>query len=72
MGLLKEAMEAGVQEGNKSFDQALLELYKKGRISLDDALANADSANDLRLKIKMEKLADGEDAEDDGGVKLSI
>ncbi len=71
VGVIKEAMEAGGQEGNKTFDQALLELYKEGRISLEDALANADSANDLRLKIKMEKLAGGGD-EDDGGTKLSI
>ncbi len=72
VGLLKEAMEAGVQEGNKSFDQALLELYKAGKIRLEDALANADSANDLRLKIKLEKLSEGGEAEDDGGTKLSI
>lgn len=72
IGVLKEAMEAGGQEGNKTFDQALLELYRGGRITLDDALANADSANDLRLKIKMEKLADGGEEEDDGGTKLSI
>ncbi len=72
VGLLKEAMEAGVQEGNKSFDQALLELYREGRISLEDALANADSANDLRLKIKMQQLSEGGEIEDDGGTKLSI
>jgi len=50
---LKEAMEQGVQEGCQSFDQALFNLYKDGMISLDQALINADSTNNLRLKIKL-------------------
>jgi len=51
--VLKEAMEQGIQEGCQTFDQALFELYKNGKISLEQALANADSANNLRLKIKL-------------------
>ncbi len=50
---LKEAMEQGVQEGCQTFDQALFALYRDGKISLDQALVNADSANNLRLKIKL-------------------
>lgn len=50
---LKEAMEQGVQEGCQTFDQALFALYRDGKIALDVALANADSANNLRLKIKL-------------------
>jgi twitching motility protein PilU len=50
---LKEAMEQGVQEGCQTFDQALFELYKDGKITLEQALVNADSANNLRLKIKL-------------------
>ena len=50
---LKEAMEQGVQEGCQTFDQALFALYRDGKIALDMALANADSANNLRLKIKL-------------------
>jgi twitching motility protein PilU len=50
---IKEGMEQGVQEGCQTFDQALFVLYKEGRISLDQALVNADSANNLRLKIKL-------------------
>ncbi len=50
---LKEAMEQGVQEGCQTFDQALFGLYRDGRITLDQALINADSANNLRLKIKL-------------------
>jgi len=54
--VLKEAMEQGIQEGCQTFDQALLTLYKEGKISLEQALVNADSANNLRIKIKMEGL----------------
>ncbi len=51
--ILKEAMEQGVQEGCQTFDQALFNLYKDGMISLEQALINADSTNNLRLKIKL-------------------
>jgi twitching motility protein PilU len=50
---LKDAMEQGVQEGCQTFDYVLFNLYKAGQISLDQALINADSANNLRLKIKL-------------------
>lgn len=50
---LKEAMEQGVQEGCQTFDQALFALYRDGKIGLDQALVNADSTNNLRLKIKL-------------------
>lgn len=54
--VLKEAMEQGVQEGCQTFDMALFNLYKGGKISLEQALINADSANNLRLRIKLEGL----------------
>lgn len=50
---LKEVMEKGVGLGMKTFDQALLELYQAEKITLEDALRNADSANNLRLKINL-------------------
>ena len=40
----------------QSFDQAIFKLYKEERISYDMAIAYADSANDLRLKIKLDKI----------------
>lgn len=49
---LKEAMEKSTQEGGQTFDQALFELYVQERISEEQALANADSANNLRLRIR--------------------
>ncbi len=60
---IKEAMEQGIHEGCQTFDQALFMLYKEGRISLEQALANADSANNLRLKINLEGMK-GADAVD--------
>jgi twitching motility protein PilU len=60
---LKESMEQGIQEGCQTFDQALFTLYKENKITLQQALMNADSANNLRLKIKLEGLT-GDDALD--------
>jgi twitching motility protein PilU len=56
--LLKEAMAHGVVEGMHTFDQSLFDLYKEGRISYDNALAYADSVNDVRLRIKIDKAGD--------------
>jgi twitching motility protein PilU len=50
-----------VDEGCQTFDHVLFQLYKEERISLEQALINADSANNLRLKIKIEGLR-GDDA----------
>jgi twitching motility protein PilU len=50
---LKEAMEKSTLQGMQSFDQALYDLYKAGKISLDEALKNADSANNVRLRVKL-------------------
>jgi twitching motility protein PilU len=53
---LKEAMEQGIEEGCQTFDHVLFHLYKAQRITIEQALINADSANNLRLKIKLEGL----------------
>ena len=42
----------------RTFDQAIYELYKNGKISYENALAHADSENDLRLMIKLGAEAD--------------
>jgi twitching motility protein PilU len=60
---IKEGMEQGVQEGCQTFDQALFMLYKEGKIGLDQALINADSANNLRLKIKLAGLKGDDETE---------
>jgi twitching motility protein PilU len=51
--LLKELMSKSTEQGMQTFDQALYKLYAAGEISYDSALAYADSANDLRLMIKL-------------------
>jgi len=69
--MLKEAMEQGIQEGCQTFDHALFDLYSAGKITLDQALANADSANNLRLKIKLAESQKGEDeAEEKPGFRI--
>lgn len=50
---LKEVMEKSGNSGMRTFDQALLELYQEGKIGMEEALRNADSANNLRLKITL-------------------
>jgi twitching motility protein PilU len=52
---LKELMKQGGQQGMVTFDQALFELYKAGEISYDDALHYADSANEVRLMVKLDE-----------------
>ena len=39
----------------RTFDGALFELYKQGKISLEEAVKNADSANNLRLRVKLDQ-----------------
>lgn len=50
---IKEVMEKSENLGMQTFDAALFKLYKQGKISLDEALKNADSPNNLRLRIKL-------------------
>jgi len=50
---IKDALDEGEQiYGTQSFDTALLNLYREGRISLEEALGNASSPNDLKLRIE--------------------
>ena len=51
---LKELMEKSEEQGMQTFDRALFKLYKAGRISEEEALKNADSRNNLRLKITLD------------------
>ena len=51
---MKELMKKSNEAGMKTFDQALFDLYESGQITLEDALRNADSVNDLRLRVKLE------------------
>jgi len=51
---LKELMKKSPEQGMITFDQALFDLYQEGEISFEDALRLADSANEVRLMIKLQ------------------
>lgn len=51
---IKELIAKSNEMGMQTFDQALFQLYEQGQITYEDALRNADSVNDLRLRIKLE------------------
>ena len=58
---MKKSNELGMQ----TFDQALFTLYEEDSISFEDAMRNADSQNELRLRIKLEgKAAKDKDSMD--------
>jgi twitching motility protein PilU len=50
---IKEIMKKSTNNGMQTFDQALFNAFEENVISLEDALRNADSLNDLRLQIKL-------------------
>ena len=50
---MKPLMAKSTQQGMKTFDQALYELYRNNDITYEDAINHADSANELRLMIKL-------------------
>ena len=66
IGGIKPIMAKSKELGMQTFDLALFDLFKKGKISEDEALKNADSANELRLHIKL----DGGAGLGDGGFSL--
>ena len=67
---LKGVMNKSRELGMRTFDWALFELYNEGLISYDEAIRNADSANELRLNIKL-KSQRGE-PETAAGLSLSL
>jgi twitching motility protein PilU len=68
---IKEIMAKSVELGMRTYDQALFDLFEQGLVTYEDALRFADSANELRLKIKLEsKSSKGKDFDIDG-LKLS-
>jgi twitching motility protein PilU len=47
-------MAKSTRLGMQTFDQALFQLYEDGTVSYEEAIRNADSKNELRLRIKLE------------------
>jgi twitching motility protein PilU len=58
VGQIKEIMAKSTRLGMQTFDQALFTLYEDGMISYEEAMRNADSKNELRLRIKLESKRD--------------
>jgi len=54
VGQIKEVMAKSTRLGMQTFDQALYTLYEDADISYEEAMRNADSKNELRLRIKLE------------------
>jgi twitching motility protein PilU len=68
---IKEIMAKSNRLGMKTFDQALYELFEAGVISYEEALRNADSKNEIRLRIKLEsKRSDKSHMDDDGSLQI--
>ncbi|MEE8307375.1 MAG: PilT/PilU family type 4a pilus ATPase [Gammaproteobacteria bacterium] len=64
---IKEIMAKSTRMGMQTFDQALFILYEQGAIGYEEAMRNADSKNELRLRIKLEskreRISDAEHSE---------
>lgn len=57
---LKDLMKKSANQGMQTFDQALFDLYQAGEITYEDALRHADSANEVRLRIKLSQGGDAD------------
>ena len=58
VGKIKEIMAKSTRLGMQTFDQSLFGLYEEGAITYEEAMRNADSKNELRLRIKLESKRD--------------
>ena len=64
---IKEIMAKSTRMGMQTFDQDLFSLYESNKISYAEAMLNADSKNELRLRVKLESKRDKTVAADDSG-----
>jgi twitching motility protein PilU len=67
---IKDVMARSNRVGMKTFDQSLFDLYEQGYISYEDALRNADSKNELRLRIKLDSKRDNKQSEAEGDLTI--
>ncbi len=73
---MKDLIKRSREQGMQTFDQALFDLYESGKISYPEAIRNADSMNDLRLRIKLDSKRARREEEPDvmddvGGLSVS-
>jgi twitching motility protein PilU len=59
VAMIKDIMAKSTRLGMQTFDQALFQLYEDGAISYEEAMRNADSKNELRLRIKLQSKREG-------------
>ena len=62
---MKPIMQRSVEEGMRTFDQSLFDLYEAGTVGYEESLRHADSVNDLRLRIKLKSERFRREAPDD-------
>src|SRR5687768_73384 len=71
VAMIKDIMAKSTRLGMQTFDQSLFQLYEDGIISYEEAMRNADSKNELRLKIKLQSKREGA-AQADQGESLQL
>jgi twitching motility protein PilU len=59
VAMIKDIMAKSTRLGMQTFDQALFQLYEDGVISYEEAIRNADSKNEIRLRIKLQSKREG-------------
>ena len=64
---MKELVKKSTEQGMKTFDEAIYELIKSGEVTMEEGMRNADSVNDLRLRVKLGESNGGGAVDDDGG-----
>jgi len=69
VAMIKEVMGRSREQGMITFDQFLFDLFEAGTISYEEALRNADSQNELRLRVKLESTRARQSLLDDPGVR---
>jgi twitching motility protein PilU len=69
---IKDVMKRSAEQGMQTFDQHLYKLYKQGRIAYEDAIRYADSANEVRLMIKLDSADQDRFAENQGDTFMTI
>lgn len=70
--VLKDIMKTSSEHGMQTFDQALFALYSNETIGYPEALAHADSANDLRLMIKLKETTVGKTTNHNSGALSDV
>jgi twitching motility protein PilU len=69
---LKELMGRSGEQGMQTFDQCLFNMFEAGLVSYDEIIRNADSQNELRLRVKLESKRAGKSLEDETVRKMTL